>query len=112
MSIEETVTAMIPAMAAEIGQKIKEQTFRNIEYTTSKAIADEVQAYIAEAVMPMVKAELATQNDEIKAAIVAAARGVAEKLADALVESFTKKLAGYEGEKLITTVFGPFFRGY
>jgi len=111
-SIEESVTAMIPQMAAEIGAKIKEQTLRNIEYTTAKAIAEEVQAYVAEHVMPLVKSELAAQTDEIKAAILVGARGVASALATSMIESFTKKLAGYEGDKLITAVFGPFFRGY
>jgi hypothetical protein len=111
-SIEESVTAMIPAMAAEIGAKIKEQTLRNIEYTTGKAIADEVQTYVAENVLPLVKAELAAQQDEIKAAFLAAAKGIADQLAVALVSRCAEKLAGYEGDKIVQAVFGPLFRGY
>lgn len=109
---EESVTAMIPAMAAEIAAKIKEQTFRNIEYTTGKAIAEEVTRYVAENVMPLVKAELAAAQDEIKAGILAAAKGISEQLAVALVSKLAEKLAGYEGDKIIQAVFGPLFRGY
>ena len=78
-SIEESVTAMIPAMAAEIGAKIKEH---------------------------------AAQTDQIKAAILAAARGIADKLAEAMLDQFAKKLTSYEGEKLVAAVFGPLLRGY
>lgn len=111
-SIEDNVKAMIPRMAAEIALKIKEQTLENIKYTTAKAIADEVSKYIADEVMPLVKSELAAQQDEIKAAIVAASRGVAEALATTLVEKATEKLASYEGDKILERVFGPLFRGY
>lgn len=111
-SIEESVVAMIPQMAAEIGAKMKEQAFRNIEYTTSQAIADEVKKYIVDEVMPTVRSELAAQHEEIKAAVLVAARGIAAKLAESMIEKFTAKLASYEGDKLIKDVFGPFFRGY
>jgi O-succinylbenzoate synthase len=111
-SIEESVVAMIPQMAAEIGAKLQEQTLRNIEYTTAQAIADEVKKYIVDEVMPTVRAELAAQHDEIKAAVLVAARGIAAALATSMVEKFTAKLASYEGEKLVKDVFGPFFRGY
>lgn len=110
-SIEESVTAMIPAMAAEIATKIKEQTLRQMEHTTSLAIADAVKAYVTENVLPLVHKELAAQTDEIKAAVLAAARGIAEQLTRAMVDQVARKLASYEGEKLMTAVFGPLFRG-
>lgn len=112
MSIEESVTAMIPAMAEEIAGKIKEQAFRQLEYTTGRAITDEVTKHVAENVLPLVREELAAQNDQIKAAILAASRGIAEQLVAAMVDQFAKKLASYEGEKLVAAVFGPLFRGY
>lgn len=111
-SIEDSVTAMIPAMAAEIAAKIKEQAFQQLQYTTGRAIADEVTKYVSENVLPLVRDELAAQNDQIKAAILAASRGIADKLVETMVDQFAKKLASYEGEKLITSVFGPLFRGY
>lgn len=111
-SIQDSVTAMIPAMAAEIAAKIKEQTFRQMEYTTGKAIGDAVTKYITDEVLPLVHAELAAQSDEIKAAILVASRGIADKLVETMVDQFAKKLASYEGEKLVAAVFGPLFRGY
>lgn len=111
-TIEESVTAMIPAMASEIAGKLKEQTLRQMEYTTSKAIADAVTAHITEHVMPLVHEELKVHADEIKAAVLTAARGIAAALAQAMIDQVGKKLAGYEGDKLITAVFGPLFRGY
>lgn len=112
MSIEDDVKAMIPRMTQEIAEKIKATTLANIEHTTARAISEEVTKYIADEVMPLVRADLVAQQDAIKAAIVAAAHGIAEQLAVTLVERFTVKLSGYEGDKLITNVFGPLFRGY
>ena len=111
-SIEENVKAMIPQMTLEIAGKIKEQALGNIERYASSAIADEVKKYVADTIIPMVQQDLAAQQDAIKAAIVAACKGVAEALAEALTSKMTAKLASYEGDKLITAVFGPMFRGY
>lgn len=111
-SIEENVKAMIPQMTAEIAAQIKAQALRQIEHTASVAIAEEVKRYITDSIIPTVQADLALQQDAIRAAIVASCKGIAEGLAAALVERMTAKLSGYEGDKLITQVFGPLFRGY
>lgn len=111
-SIEDNVKAMIPRMAQEIAEKIREETLANIRHTTAQAIAAEVVKYVHEEVMPLVKSELAAQQDEIKAAIVAASRGVADALAEQLVRKATEKLASYEGDKILERVFAPLFRGY
>jgi uncharacterized MnhB-related membrane protein len=111
-SIEESVTAMIPRMTQEIAAKIQEQALANIRHTTAQAISDEVTKYVAEIVMPLVRSELLAQQDDIKAAILAASRGVADALAEHLVRHATVKLASYEGDKILERVFGPLFRGY
>lgn len=111
-SIEENVKAMIPAMTAEIANRIKEQAARNLEHYVASAIADEVKRHIADDVVPQLREELNAQQLAIKAAVVAACKGVAEQLAATIVERMTAKLSGYEGDKLITAVFGPLFRGY
>lgn len=98
-SIEESVTAMIPAMAAEIATKIKEQTFRQMEHTTSRAIAEAVTAYVTENVLPLVHKELAAQTDEIKAAVLAASRGIADQLVNAIAEEIDRRIPSPGGQR-------------
>ncbi|HEU4727633.1 MAG TPA: hypothetical protein VFT22_07085 [Kofleriaceae bacterium] len=111
-SIEDNVKALIPRLSQEVAERIRDEALGNIRYSTSQAITEEVKKYIAENVMPQVRKDLEASSDEIRAAVIAASKGVAELLCAALVESATKKLASYEGDKLLKEVFGPLFRGY
>lgn len=111
-SIEDGVKALIPQMTQQVADAIREEAMKNIKWSTAQAITAEVTKYIAEIVLPLVRADLEAASDDIRAAIVAAAKGVAVMLAEQLVVSATKKIASYEGDKLLTSVFGPLFRGY
>ncbi len=111
-SIEESVKAMIPRMTEEIAVAIKDRALRSVEYSTSEAIAEEVKRYVSDIVMPLVLDDLRSQQDAIKAAILAACKGFADALAETLLRKMTDRLTGYEGDEILKDVFGPFFRGY
>jgi dGTP triphosphohydrolase len=111
-NIEESVKAMIPQITREIADNIKAQVSSNLERSVSGAIHEAVTAHLKEVIMPAVKAELVEQEAAIKAAVLAASKGVAEMLATTLVAHMEKRLTGYEGDKLVRDVFGPLFRTY
>lgn len=111
-SIEENVKAMIPQITREIADNIKAQVSSNLERYVSTAIHEAVTAHLKDSIMPAVRAELVEQEVAIKAAVVAATKGVAEMLAAALIEQMKKRITGYDGDKLVRDVFSPLFRGY
>lgn len=111
-SIEENVKAMLPQITMEVVAAIKEQALRNLQYTTATAIQEAVTEYVKTEVLPAVKDELRANDAVMKAAILASTKGVAELLCESIVDSARKKLAAYDGDKLVASVFGPLFRSY
>lgn len=111
-SVEENVKAMIPRLTDEIAASIKAQAARNLEHTVASAIQTAVAEHLKDVIIPAVKAELVAQEMVLRASVVAAASGVGELMAAALLDTAKKKLSGYEGEKLLEKVFGPLLRGY
>lgn len=111
-SIEDSIKEMIPQMTAEVAEKIRERALSNIEYSVAQAVQEEAKKHVAEVVIPAVREQLVQHEAEIKAAVLAAIKGIAEQIAKTLVQKATAKLAGYEGDKLIKDMFGPMFRGY
>lgn len=111
-NIEEHILALVPSMTEEIAKKIKERALGNLEHSVAQSVSTEVQRYVGEVVMPAVRADLAAHEAEIKAAVLAAIKATWAKIGEAMVEHTAKKLASYEGDKLLQQMFGPLLRGY
>lgn len=111
-SIEEHIMALVPSMTEEIAKKIKDRALGNLEHSVAQSVSTEVQRYVGEVVMPAVRLELEAHETEIKAAVLAAVKATWAKIGEAMVEYTTKKLASYDGDKLLQQMFGPLLRGY
>lgn len=111
-TIEETIQSLIPQLTEEVAAKIRERCLSNLEYKVSEQVQAAVNEHIATIIIPAVKADLAAHEEDLKAAVIAAVKQVGVTIGAALVEHATKKLASYEGDKLLTQMLGPLFRGY
>lgn len=111
-TIEETIQSLIPRLTEEVAAKIRDQALSNMQYSVAKQVEAEVAKYVAEIIIPAVRADLVAHEEEIKASVVAAIKALFDAIGAALVEHTVKKLASYEGDKLLTQMLGPLLRGY
>lgn len=111
-TIEETIQSLIPRLTEEVAAKIRDNALQNLQWDVARKVQEEVGKYIEDVIIPAVRAELADHEAEIKASVLAAIRATFDAVGAALVASATKKLASYEGDKLLTQMLGPLLRGY
>lgn len=111
-TIEQSIQALIPRLTDEVAAEIRKQCLAGMSYTVSKQVQEVVGEHIKDVILPAVREELAAHEAEIKASVIAAIKQTFEAAGAALVEHATKKLASYEGDKLLAQMMGPLLRGY
>lgn len=111
-TIEETIQSMIPRLTDEVAAEIRNKCIANMTYDISKQVTAEVGKHIEEVILPAVRLELQEHEAEIKASVVAAVKATFAAVGEKLVKHTVEKLAGYEGDKLLTQMLGPLLRGY
>jgi len=111
-NIEQSIQALIPTITDEVAGEIRKQCLAGMSYTISKQVQEVVGEHIRDVILPAVRDELAAHEAEIKASVIAAVKQVFVAAGASLVDHATKKLASYEGDKLLTQMMGPLLRGY
>ena len=107
------VDAMLPQITEEVAAELRKRALESISWEVKEAVQAEVRTYLTDSVLPQVRKELAQHEAEIRAAMVAAVRASGLLVAEKLQEAATKKMASYEGDKVLKDVFDKLFgRGY
>lgn len=97
------IAAMIPRITEEVAATIRQKTLDSFNYSVGQAVQQEVTRFIRDRIIPEVSKELEDSGPQIRAAFVAGVQGACALVAQSIVDSTKKRLAGYEGDQLVTT---------
>lgn len=106
------LSAMIPRVTEEVAAKLRESAFDNLKYQVTQACALEIKKYIEENIVPSVRAEMVKHEAEMKAAIIGGILASMSDLTARIHADAVKKIAGYDGEKLVADIVGKLFSRY
>lgn len=109
MSIEDRIKEMMPQLTEQVATEVRRRALEQLEHYTASVIVDEVKKYVADALLPQIQKELKGREVELRAAFLAAIQLTFETAAAKVTESATKKLASYEGDKLVQDVVKAIF---
>jgi hypothetical protein len=104
---EISLADILPKVTEGVVEELRKRAVERFEWQMSQAVEAEVKRYIAVEIMPSLSADLAEHHTAIKAAIVAGVTGACMDVAEAIRASMTKKLSGYDGEKLLGQILAP-----
>jgi hypothetical protein len=107
------VAGLIPQITEEVTAALRDRAIQNFSYSVTNAVGEQVSKYIQENVVPLVAVELKSRDAEVRAAVAAAFIASVDALAENLKATAIKKMAGYDGDKLVSEfVRAVFGRGY
>ena len=107
-----SVESMIPQITEQVAAELRKKAIESFGYEVQQAVTTEVRRYITENIVPTLTAELKEKEPEIRAAFVAGIVGTAHAVAEHARSRAVEKLAGYEGDKLIRSIFDSLFSRY
>ena len=104
---------MVKNLIPQIEEQITKRALDSLGYAVQERIKEAVLKHVDEVVMPLVKEQLAADTAEHAALLVAAMNRVTAELAQRVEEIAIKKLASYDGNKLVGELMTKMFgRGY
>jgi hypothetical protein len=98
------IDELIPRVTEEVAAAMRERAMASLDYQVQAALRTTIEEYITANIVPSVRAELTKNEAEIRAALCAGIVAGCNALAAKLAESATKKIEGYEGDKLLEVV--------
>ena len=99
-----SIEAMLPEITKTVAAELRVRALNSLQYDVQSAVSAEVKTYIAENIVPAVRKELAKHDAELRAVFVDAVRGAMELTAKAVLTATAKRLASYEGDKIVQTI--------
>jgi hypothetical protein len=103
--MEINVERLIPAITAELAEKIKQRAEEALTYQVQEQIRKAVTAFIEAEILPAVQVELETHRATLTAAIITGLVGAAKAAGDAITTQVAARMSGHEGGKVIAAVF-------
>lgn len=103
------IESMLPQITEQVAAELKKRALDVLSYEVGAAVRTEVERYIKENIVPSVRAELAAHETEIRASFVEGIRQACLLASTKIVASATKKMADYEGDKVISDVVRALF---
>jgi FKBP-type peptidyl-prolyl cis-trans isomerase (trigger factor) len=105
--------SMLPRITEEVAAELRKRTLEKLEWQVSEQVQSEIKTYISERILPNVQSELAAHEAEIKAIFVESIRQCFALAAAQMVDTAKKKIAGYDGDKMLQDIVAKMLgRGY
>lgn len=107
------LSTMLPGLTEQVAAELRRKAVAAFEYEAVQAVGATARKYIEDVIVPEAQAQLAAAKPELLALFVEAIRQTMAKTAEQILEMTTKRLAGYDGEKLVREVLTAIVgRGY
>lgn len=103
-AMQQAFNEMIPQITEQVAAQLRDRALARFEHQVAEAVAKEVERYISENIVPAVAKELQAKDAEIRAALVSGVCAAVDVLGRQIQESVTKRVAGYDGDKLVADV--------
>jgi hypothetical protein len=101
-----SIQDVLPKVTADVAVELQKRAVERFQWAVQEAVGKQIQQYIAEKIMPEVAKELAEKDAVIRAALVAGITQACVEAGEAVRVAMTKKLSGYEGDKVIGQLLG------